>query len=186
MERFKATDRTRLGKLARLLLPFIVLLILATSARAQDRSINTPRCEIFAGYSYLVEDVDSGSFGQEFHGFGLSATGNFNRWAGVATEFSGAFRRGGRAELTYLVGPRLSYRRPKATAFAHLLLGASTATFRGGSDTDPALAAGGGVDFNVGRSTAIRVQADYLPIFGGGTLNSVRVMTGIVFKLGQR
>ncbi len=131
------------------------------------------------------------------HGWGFSAAYNLGPKWGLVSEFSGHY---GSASLpltsftidlrkyTYLFGPRFSARSDKATGFAHVLLGGASSRIEG-TDTGSgfALALGGGVDVNVGKSVAIRVvQADYLPdrSFGSWTHN-FRLQTGIVFKFGQ-
>jgi hypothetical protein len=128
----------------------------------------------------------------------LSVAGNLGPRFGLVAEFSGVF---GNVDLpgadldisnyTYLFGPRVNVRGDAATGFAHILLGGATTKVEGFSDSNFALAVGGGVDINAGKSIAFRLQADYLPIFvgddlGGDTIHNFRFMTGIVFKFGNK
>lgn len=152
----------------------------ATCANAQDQH---PRSEVFVGGTYLAFGLNNDVLREHLGGFGVGVTGNFNRWSGAAFDYSVGFTTRGDQEHTYLAGPRFAARREAYTCFAHLMVGASTAR-NGFSETDPAVAAGGGIDINAGRLMAIRFQADYLPIIGSGTLHNFRFMTGVVFRLG--
>lgn len=161
-----------------------IFIVLATSAQAQDRY---PRSEVFVGGTYLAFGLNDDAIREHLGGIGLGVSGNFNRRAGVAFDYSLGFTTAGDQEHTYVVGPRFSARRDGYTYFGHVMVGGSTARSNGHIDTDPALAAGGGVDINAGRLVAIRFQGDYLPIFGGGnTLHNFRFMAGVVFRLGGK
>ena len=157
-----------------------IFVLLATWANAQDRH---PRSEVFVGGTYLAIGLNDNAILEHLGGVGFGVTGNFNRWSGLAFDYSLGFTTRGDQEHTYLAGPRFSARRDAYTCFGHVMFGGSTAR-NGFSDTDPALAAGGGIDINAGKLVAIRFQGDYLPIFSSGTLHNVRFMTGVVFKLG--
>ncbi len=98
----------------------------------------------------------------------------------------------------FLFGPRFTLRGAGATAFVHVLLGAartrlSSFTLLGGivparSETDFALAAGGGLDVRLSPFLALRAfQVDYIPVHQGGIINqdfaqNIRVQTGIVLR----
>ncbi|HKP84854.1 MAG TPA: outer membrane beta-barrel protein [Blastocatellia bacterium] len=123
----------------RLVSPIAILLIaLSTPARAQE----PPRVEVFGGYSFLRFEG-----GGSLHGWNASVAINFNRYVGLATDFSGHY---GSQSLTLVVsnplfpgmitvksdsdtsvhtlltGPRLSYRKnERLTPFAHTLFGVS-------------------------------------------------------------
>ncbi len=168
----------------KLLLLVAVLFVSAIPASAQDY----PSAEIFGGYAYVNADVvlDRDSL----NGFGLSFAGNLGPRFGLVAEFGGYYGDLEGLDLsayTYLFGPRVNARGEKATGFAHILLGGATTKVEGLSETDFALAAGGGVDVNAGKSIAVRFQADYIPVFAEGeTLHNFRFMTGIVFKIGNK
>jgi hypothetical protein len=103
---------------------------------------------------------------------------------------------------TFLFGPQFSLRANNWVAFGHMLLGGQrenvTATLGpvpvppGGFQLGPGirlrgvtafeLAVGGGVDYNIGRNLAWRLQSDYLAL---GAQNNVRISSGIVFRFGQ-
>lgn len=97
---------------------------------------------------------------------------------------------------SFLFGPQVSLRTDKFTPFAHALfgvghtsvsiavpvVGAPTPSF-GLSDTNFAMALGGGVDYNFRRRFAWRVGADYLQTRSfGSTPSNFRVFTGIVYR----
>lgn len=96
----------------------------------------------------------------------------------------------------FLFGPRIAGRTKKLTAFGHALFGGnhsrfSSLTTNGStrparSETDFALAVGGGLDINLNRRLAVRaLQADYLPVRERGIfwLDNLRLQTGVVVKL---
>jgi opacity protein-like surface antigen len=103
---------------------------------------------------------------------------------------------------TFLFGPRFSYRKnARVTPFAHALVGASrvqeelttTISFSdmnesfnhfSFSDTNFAVALGGGIDLNLSKGFGLRlVQADYLPVRRSGfTQDNARISTGLVFR----
>ncbi len=98
----------------------------------------------------------------------------------------------------FLFGPRFTLRGAGATAFVHVLLGANRTRLSsfptlGGlvpaqTETDFALAAGGGLDVRLSPFLALRAfQVDYIPVHQGGIINqdfaqNIRVQTGIVLR----
>lgn len=163
-----------------------ILLAFAISAPAQERrSTDYPRTELFVGYSYLGLDLSDHDATESLHGWALSFNQNFHRRFGVVSEFNGDYRENQQVH-TFLFGPRCSLRRDSATVFTHVLAGGATTKFSGfKSNTDFALAAGGGVDVQAGKNMALRFQADYLPIFRKGyTQQNLRLTTGVVFRFG--
>ena len=169
----------------------ILLLLLSLPAIAQE----TPKAEVFGGYSYA---------GGNFHGWNASVTGNVNKWFGVTADFSGHY--GGSIDEdgfderqrvhSYLFGPRFSARKKRVTAFAHTLAGGSrlkTELTGFGqrfifTDTSFALVAGGGLDIKVNDHVAIRaIQIDYLRTgFFNETQNKGRIAFGVVFRFGKK
>lgn len=176
-----------------------LLMFLPIIAAAQD----TPRVEIFGGYSYLRQNDNL--IGEDLHGWNASFTSNFTKWLGLAAEFSGHY---GDATLTpglkadvathlFMVGPRFSYRGSEAvTPFAHVLFGAarSDVTFflpngrNRINESAFALIVGGGLDVKVHDNVAIRLfQADYvLTRFNSDSQHNFRASTGLVFRLGEK
>jgi hypothetical protein len=108
--------------------------------------------------------------------------------------------------FTYLLGPRLSYRKyDRITPFAQVLFGgihASDVELSSGcvgagctvlpSENSFALTAGGGLDFRLHHHIALRlIQAEYLmtrfddlATGSTGTQNDMRLSTGLVFRFG--
>ncbi len=192
------------------------------SPQAEGRNTGTPKVELFLGYSYLraVPTLAAGNRLVWLNGGSTSVAYNLNRHLGVVADF-GAYTNsevrftGAYAEtvgvdnsnvavLTYLVGPRFSFRRSERfTPFVQALFGGVHANRVVLSDcatnclllpyeTTFALTAGGGLDFNLRRHFAIRiVQAEYLMTRftdstsgNSGTQNYVRLSSGIVFRFG--
>lgn len=188
------------------------------AAYAQD----APRVEVFGGYSYLNADFSnvapilnqlgflSASNRLSLNGWDASLNVNLDRGFGLEADFSGHYR--GDCEgvnsvtckdLSFMGGPRFSYRIGKITAFTHGLFGGDTASASVGgsvvgisdislsaSNTSFALAAGGGLDYAVTNRISIRLgQADYFLTrhfndVGIPSQNNFRVAAGIVFTFG--
>ena len=158
-----------------------ILFLGCTLALAQEE---TPKADIFGGYSLLHS---GGLVGTNASGWNASATGNLNRWFGLTGDFSGHYDNIagiGVKDHNFLFGPTVSYRKPKLTPFAHLLLGDSHVSGGGASDNAFATALGGGADWNVTPRVAVRlIQADWLQThFASDTQNNGRFSFGVVFR----
>ena len=190
----------------RLLCGAALALLIPVSARAED----TPKAEVFGGYSYFRFSDPTGTslLGTDvvrlnLNGWNASVAGNLNSWLGVVGDFSGHY--GSPSVLgfgvpfvdvnqhSFLGGPRVSYRKDgRFTPFAHALFGVARAgagTFGfGASENAFAMALGGGVDLRLTNSIAVRaVQADYVQTrFLDDRQNSARLSFGIVFRFGEK
>ena len=154
----------------------ILLFTLATMpALAQE----TPKAEVFGGYSYMRlnpgTSAGTSDTGANLNGWNASVTGNFNNWLGVAADFSGHYGSpsisGVQADTKthlFLFGPRVSFRKnARVTPFVHTLFGAArlrgSAALLTDSQSAFAMALGGGVDVKLTEHAAVRlVQADYV------------------------
>jgi outer membrane protein OmpA-like peptidoglycan-associated protein len=181
-----------------------------------------PRYELFLGYSYLqaVPKLAVGNRLVWLNGGTASIAFNLNRSVGLVADigdytnsqmrFQGGYtstvnvNNANEAVLTYLFGPRFSYRRyDRITPFAQVLFGGVHAnevvldncTFSCillPAESSFALTAGGGLDVNLSRHFAIRlIQAEYLmtrftnyTTGTGGTQNDMRLASGVVFRFG--
>ena len=178
------------------------LILLSTFAAAQiPKSGNA-----FFGYSYSQGQVLSDNASGSIHANGWegSAEGTFLPWLGVVADLDWHYgdRRltcnvsptclSGSALVTgsrhnFLIGPRASTQLGRYRPFAEILFGASLQTNSGAgstvSDTSFATAFGGGVDYRLLKSVALRGQIDsiHASLFGRSG-NDVRISTGIVFK----
>ena len=176
----------------KLILLAVVLFAAAVPSFAQS---SYPTTEIFGGFSFLSAHPFGSRTGMK--GWGASVTGNFGpKWGGVA-EFGGNYATVhetipglGTFDIKtsiypFLFGPRVSARGKAATGFAHVLVGGARLKVDSGSATNFAMAIGGGVDVNAGKSLAFRLgQADYFPNRLNGSWNSdFRFQAGIVIKL---
>jgi hypothetical protein len=162
-----------------------------TTSTHKDLGHESPRVEIFGGYSYARVDTDFGHLNA--NGWTASVAGNLNKYFGIVGDVSGHYKTilVSASSYTFLAGPRVYGRNRFATTFGHALFGAThtSANFLGislGGTTAFAAAFGGGVDVNVHRSVAVRaIQADYvLTRFFGSTQNNVRLSVGVVLRLG--
>ncbi len=177
------------------LLALVTIFGLSTSAQ------EVPKIDASVSYSYLrANPATSGIGGFNLNGGSASAAYNFRDWLSGVADFGGY--QVGKINsvnvdnhlITYLFGPRFTYRRSRRiTPFGQVLFGAAR-TGSGvfattNSRTAFASAFGAGVDWNVRDRFSIRpLQFDYLlthfPEGASGnnlTQNNLRVSTGIVF-----
>lgn len=176
------------------LLTFISLGGAATFAQ------ETPKVDIFAGYSYVRANPGPRS-GDSFslNGGSASFTYHIKDWISGVADFGGYHNgnilgTGVDGTLsTYLFGPRLSYRSyHRVTPFAETLFGvahgsATIAGVTGPTQNAFAMAIGGGVDYRISNRLSLRpLQVDYLLTrFKQGTpnnqnQNNLRASTGFV------
>ena len=166
------------------------------AAFAQD----TPKVDIFAGYSYVnVNPSTSGVSGFHLNGGSASVAYNANHWLSAVADFGGYHANNilgtgiDGTISTYLFGPRVSYRKfERITPFAQTLFGVAHASGDGfgvnGTSNAFAATFGGGVDVKLSHHFSLRpAQVEYLltrfPEVTNDreTQNNLRVSTGIVF-----
>jgi opacity protein-like surface antigen len=169
------------------------LSLCGVAAQAQE----TPKVDIFAGYSYIRDNPSTaGSF--SLNGGNASVSYHFKDWVSGVADFggyhSGSILGGTDGTLsTYLFGPRVSYRsfmhlKPFAEAlFGTAHAGEGIAGGIHGTQNAFAMALGGGVDYRLTNRFSLRpLEVDYLLTrFNEGTpnnqsQNNLRVSTGIV------
>lgn len=168
-----------------------LLLSMTSSAIAQD----TPKAEVFGGYSYA---------GTGSNGYDVSVTANINKWFGLTADFGGQYSnltdQGFTEKIrshSFLFGPTVSVARTKrVNPFVHALFGVSklsTETTEFGPlvsfhDTSFGMALGGGVDVRINDHVAMRVvQLDYLSTeFFNQTQNKGRITIGLVLRFGKK
>lgn len=162
----------------------------------------TPRAEVFGGYSLLHEP------GLNLNGWNGAATINVHRYVGITADFSGHYWSQslsvplvGSIEIknhiySYTFGPTLSLRNhTRFTPFARFLVGGSrmsigtTVGSSGGSGSVNGftVVGGGGFDVALNSRFAIRpVQLDYHGAhFSGGWMNNMRYSAGVVIRFGE-
>jgi len=182
------------------LLAFVALLAVSlfpSAAYAQD----TPKFDVFAGYSYVRENPStSGVDGFNLHGGSASIAYNVNHWLSAVADFGGYHSNnilgtGVDGTLsTYLFGPRISYHRDsRITPFGQVLFGVAHIGGSNGlafstSNNSFAMTIGGGVDVKLSHHFSVRpAQVDYLLTrfnefaTGAQSQNNLRVSTGVVF-----
>jgi hypothetical protein len=196
------------------LLIIIFVLVAAPLTRAQViealHGEDTPKVEIFGGYSYLGANTVTSGTRLNLNGAMGSAAYNLNSWLGLVGDL-GYYHQGNvpgsglsLTISTYQFGPRISMRRnDHLVPFMQVLVGVGRAggslyTTSLGSGVAPLgtnnsflLTAGGGADWKVNRTIGIRlIQAEYLYSRfrngNGNTQNNLRLSAGVVFSFGGR
>jgi len=182
--------------------------VFAGLASAQD----SPKVEAFGGYSYVR--ANQGGESENFNGGSGSLAYNLTPWLGVVGDFGGYHWSGSGAEagvdatvVSYLFGPKISYRRGPITPFAQVLFGGAHLGLSGlcgaarvHREGEPeecsltqngfAMTLGGGLDWNATPHIGIRlIQAEYLMTRfqgegndGGNNQNNARISAGVVFR----
>ena len=166
----------------RAFLAVAVVLLLAAGAFAQ-----TPKFDLFAGYSYLHPDPNGLEAGTA-HGWEASLAYNWNSWLALKADFDGHYCCD-QTMHNFLFGPQINFGHGKLAPYVQGLVGASHGTSTGGfSDTVLGFALGGGVDYKARSSWSWRVvQVDLLGTrYGSETQKNVRVSTGLVFHWGRK
>ena len=182
------------------LLAVLTLLSFAALLTAQE----TPKYELFGGYSYLHNQFFNSS------GWEASGTYSFNRWIGLKLDVdghygsnSGASSRASDQIHTFTIGPQFSWRVKRGTLFGHTLFGLAyehqrerlffappsfiaPASFDA-SRNSFATVIGGGGDWNLGSRLSWRVaQVDYMQTsFFNRQENHLRISTGVVYRFGR-
>jgi hypothetical protein len=185
----------------------LLVLFLAEPGLAQK----TPGWEFYGGYSLERSDMREYykstpiiyTFRDQsinLNGWEASVTENLNKHFGGTVQVTGHYKTpvvlgttNSESMLSLLYGPRISHRMSWGTPFGQVLFGVqrvSVAVTPVGphiAETAFAVAAGAGLDVNLGSKTAIRVlQLQYSPMNPVGTKKSkFQISAGVVFYLGQ-
>jgi hypothetical protein len=169
---------------------FALVLFFSVAAAAQE----TPKVELFGGYSHLFSNLNNSLNNPSYNlnGVNVSAAENVNSWFGGVLDFSSVS--GSNAGLnvnsqTIMYGPRIAYRKSRAiTPSIHALFGGVRGSrgFDGISEANWrfAMGLGGEIDLRINDKVAFRlVQADYIPThFLDVRQDNVRVSIGFVFR----
>ena len=165
---------------------FALVLFFSVAAAAQE----TPKIELFTGYSHLFADLNTTSY--NLNGVSVSAAENVNSWFGGVLDFNSSF--GSNAGLnvnaqTIMYGPRIAYRKSRSiTPSVHAMFGAIRGSrgFDGISESNWrwTMGLGGEIDLRINDKAAFRiVQVDYIPThFENLRQDNVRVSVGFVFR----
>jgi hypothetical protein len=178
----------RLARLGTVVGGFLLVAAAAPLLAAQE----TPRVQVFGGYSYT--SFDSKSFGYSgssgLNGGTVMVAGNLTHGFGGLAQASVS----GGSGITLrdaLFGPQFLLPHGKFLFFGHGLFGRARSSVRTGAQPEPldtknAVAFGGGVDMNFRNHLAIRVvEVDYLrtQLFQHDQ-NNLRFSTGLVYQWG--
>jgi opacity protein-like surface antigen len=170
-----------------LLLPAIMFLSLAV--HAQD----IPQWEISGGGSYMEADLNHKSF--HLAGGGGSLTENLNSWFGGRLEanfYSGTVSNVNVSAQTITYGPTFSYRRfDRFVPFGNFQLGGihGSKGYLGISESAFKfdMTGGGGIDYIVNNTVAIRAEGDYMMTrFLDLRQDNLRFSVGLVIRFGSR
>lgn len=154
----------------------------------------TPRAEVFGGYSLLHEP------GANFNGWNGAATFNVYRCLGITADFSGHYWSQSifgfdihNHIYSYTFGPTASFRnQTRFTPFLRFLAGGSHISSSSSLGSDSVdrftVVGGGGLDITLNRRFAVRpVQLDYHGVrVGGSWMNNMRYSAGVVFRFGEK
>ena len=187
----------------------IMLFGLAAMAVAQE----TPKVEIFGGYSLFHFDaqdapvVPGSTINQNLHGWNGAVQFNVNKYLGVVADFSGHYGTpvsvAGTGDVTgnihnFLFGPSINIRGKKAKGFVHALFGVNRVAVNDSpalgvnafSDSAFGMALGGGADFALTKTFGLRLgQIDYIMSnhdTGLGHQNNFRFSTGLMINFGGK
>lgn len=180
----------------------VVVMGLGLPAFGQTQQIESPRIDIFGGYSHV------GNYGLGLSGWTASADWHLINWLGIEGDVSGNYGRKGLGTIATLLpnvpnsvgtslhsfnfGPSGTFHpadNDKYDAFGHLLFGVSHTNVDAAGDAvgDTAFSwiLGGGADYNVANMFALRAQLDLLhtKFFNHGQ-NHGRISLGIVYRFG--
>jgi hypothetical protein len=162
-------------------------LINGTEAAAQD----TPRIQVFAGYTRLQFDSKTIGFSDKtgLNGWTGAAAFNLTPEFGIVGEVGEQFGPNLRSR-NWLIGPQFVYGKWHTLLFAHALFGKADTRISTSSISETqngkAMAFGGGFDFPISSRFSIRViQADYFRThsFAADQANAM-FSTGLVFNWG--
>jgi opacity protein-like surface antigen len=173
---------------------FLLLVVLCASfAVAQDGS----KASVFGGYQYNNLGITNGIDRQTLHGWNFDAAANLKKNFSLVGDVGGAYKSvdvlGVTAKMrvhSFMFGPRVNAPMGKVTPFAQAVFGVAhisgEALGQGDSTNKFGMAFGGGVDYDVNKSVAIRLgKVDYFVIRVGeglDNMNAFRYSTGVVFK----
>ena len=186
---------------------YLVAVFAVLSFAAVLSAQETPKYELFGGYSYLRSEGST-----NFNGWEGSGAHNFNRWIGLKLDADGHYWSATTRTRLFsvddhihdiMVGPQFSWRQKRFTLFAHTLFGYSR--FHNhfvARDLPPpfpnpesqttdanglGVALGGGGDWNLTKSWAVRVQLDYLQAAAfQDRSDNLRFSAGVVYRFGKR
>ena len=164
-----------------------LLALLSCCAFAQT---DTPRFEVFGGYSYLHSHTGSAVAGANANGWNASAMWNWNRHWGIKADVDGHYCCDGERLHNFLAGPQYTIRMDNWNVFFHGLGGMSHGSVPGFSESTGAWAAGAGIDVDLFKSQRVAVrliQGDYIgTMYGGTTQHHFRYSGGFVLRLGKK
>ncbi len=156
-----------------------------------------PEIDVYGGFSYIRFNSPKIGFSEysNLTGWEASITApHLYQALGLTLNGSGDYA-SPLSVYNFMLGPQLSIERGHLRIFGNVLVGRGETkvtvpqTTRGEiSSSGRAVAAGGGVDFNLSHHIAVRlIDADYLYLKTFNTTqNTVRVSAGLVYQFGRK
>jgi hypothetical protein len=159
-----------------------------SAAPARPAPGSAPRPDVSLGYSY--EHAGEASL----NGWQLTGSYPLSRSLRLVGDLGGHYGEFGGADLSdlgFFAGPRWTFKGKRLVPFVHGLLGLvrrnASAAGVSASDTDWGFAFGGGVDYGLNKSWAVRAQADLLLLRGEGVTDAdPRLSLSAVYRFGSR
>jgi hypothetical protein len=171
----------------------LALMLLATVVRpVAAQPVGAPRYEVAAGYAYMHDNDSSYNFPG---GWVVSAAAGATPWLWIVGEAGGSYKTlsipGDPPKFTvyhFMGGPRVTVARDRRLSpFAQVLFGAARATTAvldvRDTVTDFAYQPGVGIDFNLTRHAAVRLDGAYRIIRANGA-NSKEPRVAVAAVLG--
>ena len=159
----------------------LLVAIPALNAQAIYTANQNNRIQVGAGVAAINPDYAQGTV----IGFSGFADYDFSKWVGVefSTHFGEITTPGDISENTYMIGPRVTYRRRKLTVYGKGLFGRSTITNLNAnlSSSYNIIAFGGGVEYRILHKINLRVidvEAQQWPNFQPNSLSPMVATIG--------
>ena len=175
---------------------FALVAMLASGGVLSAQEGGTPRYEVGLNYSWLHVNSANQDLQRTGNGGSGSFAYNINSMVGLVADFGGyANTRINDRLLTYMFGPRFSWRHGRLTPYTQFLFGGAyvwnNLDTRSITQNAFAMAAGGGLDYTLTRHVALKpIQVEYVMTqidstkgFGSHQ-NDVRYSGGVVFRFG--
>ncbi|MGA8222607.1 MAG: outer membrane beta-barrel protein [Candidatus Acidiferrales bacterium] len=187
---------------------FALLAISGISTLAQDRGgEGTPLFDVNAGYTFLRfqnPPVAQPPSNTNYNGFNAGGDFNFTDWLGLALAVDGTYNtsQGVQTSIyTYQAGPRIyPVRHHKLSPYVLGLIGVGTFHFPttvAPTETKLSFEIGGGAEYTVWKSVALRGELDYqwtqflhgesvIATLPANNQNNLKASVGVVFRFGKK
>jgi hypothetical protein len=174
------------GFKALLLSSTLLLTICRSDAQAVYTATRSSRIQAGFGGLFLNPDYS----GRPNQGIGVYVDDDFGRHFGIEAEahFGGIIAPADVGENSYLIGPRINFRRANLNLYGKIMAGRGTITnqITQGASSFGIYAYGGGLEYRVGRKFNVRpidVEAQVWPNFYPHGLSPIAITVGIAYVI---